>query len=151
MADARESPADAGLYIEMDDQLDQLVSQLNAGAVRARPAGDAETRRLRDWLDEVVAKAGSDLLLVAGAPPSIRVDGQVIPLPDAPLGGEEIADAVLPALPPHARRQYREAGIADASFRSSDAGRFRINLHHERGRPAAAIRRLPMSVPRLSQ
>ena len=30
-----------------------------------------------------------------------------------PLGSEEIEDAVLPALPPHARRIYREAGIAD--------------------------------------
>ena len=31
----------------------------------------------------------------------------------------------------------------------TDLGRFRINLHHERGRAAAAIRRLPTSVPRL--
>ena len=34
-------------------------------------------------------------------------------------------------------------GIADGSFRTPDLGRFRINLHHERGRAAAAIRRLP--------
>src|SRR5262249_32816016 len=31
-----------------------------------------------------------------------------------------------------------------------DLGRFRINLHHERGRTAAAIRRLPAVVPRLA-
>src|SRR5262249_47270213 len=45
---------------------------------------------------------------------------------------------------------YRESGIADGSYRSRDLGRFRINLHHERGRTAAAIRRLPAIVPRLS-
>ena len=68
----------------------------------------------------------------------------------APLGGEEIEDAVAPALPPHARRMYRDAGIADGSFRTPDLGRFRINLHHERGRAAAAIRRLPSAVPRFA-
>src|SRR5205085_9126484 len=93
------------------------------------------------------------LLLVAGAPPSMRVDGHVVALDAAfggPLGSEEIEDAVSPALPPHARRMYREAGIADGSYRTRDLGRFRINLHHERGRAAAAIRRLPAIVPRFA-
>src|SRR5262249_23279975 len=86
----------------------------------------------------------------AGAPPSVRVNGLVSPLDEGPLDGEEIAGAVIPALPPHARRAYRETGIADASFRATSLGRFRINLHHERGRPAAAIRLLPVVVPRLA-
>ena len=93
----------------------------------------------------------SDLLLVAGAPPSLRIDGAITPLLEGPLGSEEIADAVVLALPPHARKEYGDAGIADASFRTPDLGRFRINLHHERGRAAAAIRRLPLSVPRLAR
>ncbi len=130
------------------DDLDALVTELNAGA--PRPATDGHTARLRAWLELVVAQSASDLLLVAGAPPSLRVAGAVVPLGEAPLGGEEIADAVAPALPPHARRAFRDTGIADASFRTPDLGRFRINLHHERGRAAAAIRRLPSAVPRLA-
>jgi twitching motility protein PilT len=146
------------------DDLDALVSQLNAAVPAATPRrrgpaapeaepGDAQLARLRTWLEQVVAHAASDLLLVAGAPPSVRVDGVVMPLDPvsgAPLGSEEIEDAVSPALPPHARRLYREVGIADGSYRTSDLGRFRINLHHERGRAAAAIRRLPSDVPRFS-
>src|SRR5439155_19113039 len=58
--------------------------------------------------------------------------------------------AVVPALAAHARRAYQERGIADSAFRAPDLGRFRINLHHERGRAAAALRRLPPTVPRLS-
>jgi twitching motility protein PilT len=140
------------------DDLDALVTELNAGAPgaaagrRGASVGghEAETARLRAWLEHVVERSGSDLLLVAGAPPSLRIDGMVVPLPEGPLGSEEIADAVAPALPPHARRVFRESGIADGSFRTADLGRFRINLHHERGRAAAAIRRLPTAVPRLS-
>jgi twitching motility protein PilT len=139
------------------DDLDALVTELNAGVPRsgdhALARRGADTARLQIWLDEVVARSASDLLLVAGAAPSVRVDGVVIPLPPAfggPLGSEEIQDAVLPALPPHARRMYREAGIADGSYRDAELGRFRINLHHERGRAAAAIRRLPSAVPRFA-
>ena len=135
-----------------DDDLDALVSELNAGA--PAPAGaDEQMIRLRAWLEQVVERSASDLLLVAGAPPSIRVDGLVAalePMFGGPLDSEEIQDTVLPALPPHARRQYRERGIADGSYRSPDLGRFRINLHHERGRTAAAIRRLPIAPPRLA-
>jgi twitching motility protein PilT len=56
---------------------------------------------------------------------------------------------VLPELPPHAQRIFREAGIVDASRRVPGLGRFRINLHRERGRAAAAIRMLPRRVPTL--
>jgi twitching motility protein PilT len=136
----------------MTDDLDDLVSQLNAAAPQPR-GEDRETERLNAWLDEVVARNGSDLLLVAGAPPSVRIDGAIRPLElthDGPLGSEEIADAITPALPPHARRIFRERGIADASYRTKDLGRFRINVHHERGHAAAAIRRLPSEVPRLA-
>jgi len=129
------------------DDLDAIVTELNAGA---SPAPDEHTARLRAWLEQVVARSASDLLLVAGAAPSIRVAGAVVPLTEGPLDGEEISDAVITALPPHARKSFRETGIADASFRTPDLGRFRINLHHERGRAAAAIRRLPSEVPPLA-
>src|SRR2546427_8111045 len=80
----------------------------------------------------------------------MRIDGAIAALHEGPLGSEEIAAAVVPALPPHARKAFREVGIADGSFRVPDLGRFRINLHHERGRAAAAIRRLPSAVPRFA-
>ena len=106
--------------------------------------------RLDAWLRELAARRASDLLLVAGAPAAIRVDGRVVPLGGAPLDGPSIEAAVLDALPAHAAAQYRDGGIADASYRLVNAGRFRINLHRERGRAAAAIRALPAEVPRLA-
>jgi len=135
----------------VEHDIDRLILELNATA----PAGPAQvapgtTARLDRWLQHVADKDGSDLLLVAGAPPSVRVKGAVIPLADGPLDGVDIEEAVLPALAPHARRQYREHQIADASYRLTGLGRFRINLHRERGRAAAAVRMLPARVPRLS-
>jgi twitching motility protein PilT len=132
------------------DDIDQLIAELHASA--SAPPGPAvgDTARLERWLALLSDMGGSDLLLVAGAPASVRVDGRVRPLAEGPLDGVDVEEAVLPALPPHARRIYRDVHIADASFRSTGRGRFRINLHRERGRAAAAIRALPARVPRLA-
>ena len=131
------------------DEIDRLILELHAtGGVPAPSTGDLA--RIERWLGLLSSRGGSDLLLVAGAPPSIRVDGRVLPLAEGPLDGVDIEDAVLPALPPHARRIYRDSRIVDASFRLSGVGRFRINLHRERGRGAAAVRLLPTRVPRLA-
>jgi twitching motility protein PilT len=137
--------------MEPEDDIDRLILELNATADREpahMPPGS--TTRIERWLQILAEKHGSDLLLVAGAPPAVRIDGKVVALAEGPLDGLDIEDAVLPALAPHARRQYREAQVADSSFRVAGLGRFRINLHRERGRAAAAVRLLPVRVPRLS-
>ena len=145
--------------MDAPDDLDELIRELNATAApaptvapsgAAAPAVPGEAVRLERWLRLVAEQHGSDLLLVAGAPPMVRIDGRVRPLEPGPLDGVDIEQTVLPALPPHARRLYRDEQIADASFRIHGVGRFRINLHHERGRAAAAVRMLPQRVPRLS-
>ena len=130
-----------------DDEIDRLILELHATGAPSPSTGDLT--RIERWLKLLASRGGSDLLLVAGAPPSIRVDGRVLPLAEGPLDGVDIEDAVLPALPPHARRIYRDVHIVDASFRLNGVGRFRINLHRERGRAAAAVRLLPARVPRL--
>jgi twitching motility protein PilT len=122
-----------------------------------RESDDRETKvtdtsakaRLDHWLATLVERGGSDLLLVPGVPACIRLEGEVLNIESRPLNGPEIEAAVLPALTPHALRLYKETQIADSSYRLAGLGRFRINLHRERGRAAAAIRALPAKVPTL--
>jgi twitching motility protein PilT len=130
-----------------DRELDRLVTELNASGVK-RPA---EASRLEEWLAILRARGASDLYLVSGVAPAIRLNGVVRPLAEPPLDGDEIENAVLPALPIHAIERYRRHGIADASLRRSGRGRFRVNLHRERGRAAASIRALPLSPPQLAE
>jgi twitching motility protein PilT len=110
-----------------------------------------ESAELRRWLGELVLRNGSDLLLVPNAPASIRLEGFLSAIEDKTLSGEEIEAAVFPALAAHAREEYRQYGIADSSYRLEGVGRFRINLHRERGRAAATVRALPSKVPALSE
>jgi twitching motility protein PilT len=107
----------------------------------------AETRRLDDWLGVLVSRGGSDLLLVPGAPACILRDGVVEKIAPRALEASEIEPAILPALSGHALKRYRESRIADSSYSVDGLGRFRINLHRERGATAAAVRALPAKVP----
>lgn len=110
-----------------------------------------QSEELKQWLGELVARNGSDLLLVPQAPASIRFEGALSTIGERPLSGEEIEAAVFPALAAHAREEYQQYGIADSSYRIEGLGRFRINLHRERGRAAATVRALPSTVPTLDE
>jgi twitching motility protein PilT len=107
--------------------------------------------QLNSWLEQLVSRSGSDLLLVPGAAAFVRIEGGLVAIGDSPLTGDEIEAAVLPALPPHAREAYQQNHIADSSYRIESLGRFRINLHRERGWAAATVRALPSKVPGLEE
>ena len=129
------------------ENLDRLADELEGLRVDTPAPG---LSRLEPWLRMVADRGASDLLLVAGEPPALRVNGRIARTDFAPMDGVDIEEMVLPELPPHAQRAYRDAGLADAARKVPGIGRFRINLHHERGRAAAAIRMLPAKVPLLA-
>ena len=139
-----------GAAMNSSDELDRIARELTerSGTSAFEEEG---TGRLDRWLETLVQKGGSDLLLVEGAPPCLRIEGEVRKIDPAVLDGAEIEAAVLPALTPHALTVYREKLIADSSYRIEGVGRFRINLHRERGRAAAAIRALPNRIPALHE
>ena len=110
-----------------------------------------ESVQFNSWLEQLVSRNGSDLLLVPQAPASMRVEGDLVAIGDRALTGDEIEGAVLPALATHAREEYQRSRIADSSYRIEGLGRFRINLHRERGRAAATVRALPSKVPALEE
>jgi twitching motility protein PilT len=133
---------------DINDDIDALIDELNAGNITPRTT--TRVLRVENMLREVVHRRGSDLLLVAGSPPAVRVDGQIVRLEGTVLDGTDIEEVVVPLLPRHAAKVYAQTGLADASLRFPELGRFRVNLHRERGRAAVAIRVLPAKVPRLA-
>jgi twitching motility protein PilT len=132
------------------DDLDRLVSELHQiTPARSAPA-PSDTLDLVDWLRQVRDQDGSDLLLVASLPPLARVKSHMARLRGNPLSGEDIESAVSPVVPSRLKDRYRDGDAIDLAFTLKGLGRFRMNLHRERGRPAAAIRALPTRIPRVS-
>ena len=125
------------------DRLAEELEQINRDIV-TRGTG------LEVLLRMMAERQASDLLLVAGEPPVFRINGVVHRADAALLDGDDVEQLVRPMLPAHAQKAFRDDRIADGSIRLPGVGRFRVNLHFERGRPAAVVRMLPTVVPRLA-
>ena len=104
---------------------------------------------LRAWLSAARVLNGSDLLLVAGRPPMVRAGGSLHAVDGADLTTDDIASATGPLVPGRLQEAFTSGEAIDLAFSAAELGRFRMNLHFERGRVAAAIRALPTSVPAL--
>ncbi|MFA5507239.1 MAG: ATPase, T2SS/T4P/T4SS family, partial [Vulcanimicrobiota bacterium] len=118
--------------------------QVGIGPTLAPPAGMTFT--LDDLLRTVIKNRASDLHIKPHAPPTVRLEGQLIPIGDEPLTEEQCRYLVLSALPPHKREpltQMREVDHAYVSF----GVRFRMNAFLERGNFTAAMRMVNSSVP----
>ena len=84
-----------------DDDLDNLVSELNLTATPATIRLTADlSPNVETWLGRVRELDGSDLLLVAGAPPMIRAAGRMVRASDEILDGDDIERAVVPLAGP---------------------------------------------------
>jgi twitching motility protein PilT len=142
------------------DDLDRLVTELNllepadgdaAGRSSDRAFVDTDFARLDSWLERVRHEdGGSDLLLVAGSAPVVRAPGKLLRISTEPLGSEEIENAVRSCVGSRLLQRFRAGHAVDVAFRRPGLGRFRMNLHRERGRTAASIRALPLKIPRLA-
>ena len=107
-----------------------------------------------DLLRILVERKGSDLHIIAGLRPAIRIHGQPVPLAEmdrlTPAAAKELIYSVLS---PHQRDCFEN----DPEFRNEldfgyglpGVGRFRFNVHLQRGTVAASVRALADRIPAL--
>jgi twitching motility protein PilT len=105
------------------------------GARRVPPLGD-----LLRWMADAGA---SDLHLSADTPPVIRRDGALDVLPGLPpLTGEDLASIIETLADAAEREAFAQRRELDKAISVDGAGRFRVNVGYERGRPFFAFRRI---------
>ncbi len=137
---------------DYDSELSKLVAQLNRAAPSQKSAPGREpqsTASLEQLLQAAANRNASDVLLIAGAPPMLRINGALAASSGAALEGEDVRSLVLPLLEPWQLEEMQKNKSVDLSFVRENLGRFRINIHHQRGTLAASIRLLPSRIPSL--
>ena len=102
---------------------------------------------LDPFLAELCERGGSDLLLTAGSPPLIRVDGAMHVLFPRALEPAETETMVLAALDAAHEATFRERLEVDFSFGRQGLARFRANAFRQRGAAALSIRLIPYRIP----
>jgi twitching motility protein PilT len=106
----------------------------------AAPGAAFAKSDLEGLLSEAVRVGASDLHLTRNVPPMIRLDGRLIPLDQPILSPEAVERLVKSMLSPEQRRRFEEEWELDLSVEYPDVGRFRVNVHRQRGTVEAAFR-----------
>ncbi len=108
-------------------------------------------RDLVDYLELTCERGGSDLHLTVGAPPLVRVHGVMQPLEDFNLDKEDCENLILNILTQAQRAILEDTWELDFAIQVEVVGRFRGNIHYNRGRLEAAFRRISNRIPDLSE
>ena len=106
--------------------------------------------QVRSWLASVAAAGGSDLHLVAGNPPTMRLHGDLVALPEPPLDSGEMESLLRGLIPQEVSVAIGAVRDADFSLELSTDGqptRFRVNLFHAGGTLGSCLRIVPSRIP----
>jgi twitching motility protein PilT len=137
---------------EYDNELSKIVAELNRAAPSQKYAA-ARTGQATPSLDQLLhtaaGRGASDVLLIVGAPAMLRITGNLTAGAGAVLEAEDLRSLVLPLLEPSQLEELQKRKSVDLSFMRENLGRFRVNIHHQRGTLAASIRLLPSRIPSL--
>jgi len=102
-------------------------------------------------LKEMKERGASDLHIVPGISPMFRIDGDLKKLDEGILTDKETKSLIYSLLNEKQIAEFEKTQELDISFGKRGLGRFRVNIHFQRGSIAAAVRRIPDRIPSLSE
>lgn len=98
---------------------------------------------IQEYLEIVVKKEASDLHLVTGSPPVIRIDGGLLPVASGILSPEDTEGLISELLSTEQKEMFAVNKEIDFSFALGDVARFRVNAYYQKGYVSAALRLIP--------
>jgi twitching motility protein PilT len=106
-------------------------------------------------LKAMVEKKASDLHLIAGLRPGLRIHGEIVPLEEADVLSSEACRTLIFSILTEVQKQAFEQdpqsrNELDFAYGLPSVGRFRFNVHRARGSVGAAIRALADRIPPLA-
>jgi twitching motility protein PilT len=133
-------------------ELTQIVAELNRAVPSPQehqPLTALNPASLDQLLIHSVHEGASDLLLIADVPVTLRIAGSLSQSTGPALTGEATRNLLLPLLTTAQKRELDQNKSVDLCFSREGIGRFRANVHHQRGTIAGSVRILPEKIPTL--
>lgn len=100
-------------------------------------------------LKTTLAHKASDLHLVVGSEPQIRIDGHLVKLDLPPVTQKSAEDICYSILTEEQKRVFEEEKELDFAVTIPEFGRFRVNYYVSLGNISAAFRVIPTKIPSL--
>jgi twitching motility protein PilT len=103
-------------------------------------------------LDLLISQGGSDLHLMVGIVPTIRVKGNLYPVQNVEPLVPEVAEQLIFSLVNKEQREYIITNKElDFSYEHDNGARFRVNVYHEKGNLSAALRFIPSKIKTIDE
>ena len=107
---------------------------------------------LRTLLDEMVARNASDLHIVAGVRPQLRIDGEMANAAyDVELAAKDTLQVAYSVLTEQQKKRFELDDELDFSFGIQNLARFRGNVFKQRGCVSMVIRQIPFAIKTFDQ
>jgi len=97
-------------------------------------------------LEACVAQGASDLHLITGRPPVLRVDGSLRSLETKTLEPDDTTALMKSVTPDRNQQELQEEGGTDFGFAYGDVARFRVSIFKQRGNISIVMRRIPTTI-----
>jgi twitching motility protein PilT len=101
---------------------------------------------MKQLLEEMVQRNSTDLHLTTGAPPMLRIDGELVPTNYEIMTPELIQQLAYSVLNDQQKKKFEMEWELDFSFGIAGLSRFRGNCFQQRGSIASAIRTIPFEI-----
>jgi twitching motility protein PilT len=102
---------------------------------------------LSSYFKFAVEKGASDLHLVEGSIPALRISGELMKIDAKPIPYGELRYSVFNILDKATKERFIRKRDLDLSMEFFD-NRFRVNLHYQEGKIGLAARLVPKNIPR---
>jgi twitching motility protein PilU len=108
---------------------------------------DGLSMEFTDLLKLMVAKEASDLYLTVGAPPSMRIQGQIKPIDNNPLPVGLTQAIAKKLMNPDQQAAFDKSPEMNLAISATNVGRFRVNIFKQRNQVGLVIRNIKTRIP----
>jgi twitching motility protein PilU len=103
------------------------------------------------FLKLMVHKKASDLFITAGVPPSMKVQGRVVPITQSPLSAQQSRDMVINIMTPAQREEFEKTHECQFAISAQGVGRFRVSCFYQRNCVGMVLRRIESKIPTIEE
>lgn len=104
---------------------------------------------MQSLLVKVVEKGASDLFITAGLPPSVKLNGKMVPMSNTQLSPEMARELVLGTMNEDQRKEFITTKELNFAISARGVGRFRASAFYQRNLVGMVIRRIETNIPKI--
>ncbi|KTT04272.1 twitching motility protein PilT [Pseudomonas oryzihabitans] len=103
------------------------------------------------FLQLMVDKGASDLFITTGVPPSMKINGRMMPVTKDSLSPDQCRALVLGVMNEEQRQEFQQKRECNFAISARGIGRFRVSAFYQRNQVGMVLRRIEVNIPTVEQ